>query len=82
MPLLWFNEAARRLRYATLGFLQYLAPTLQFLVAVTFFGEEITAARAVGFAFIWVALTVYSTDSWRESLERRRRRAKEEVAVP
>lgn len=74
VPLLWFNEAARRLRYATVGFLQYIAPSLQFLVAVAFFGELFTPAHAVGFGCIWVALALYSVDSWRQGQQRRRAR--------
>ena len=64
-PLLWFADAARRLRYATLGFFQYLAPTGQFLVAVFLFGEAFTRDRAISFAFIWVAVAVYVVDALR-----------------
>ncbi len=70
LPLIWFAEGARRLRYATLGFLQYLAPTGQFLLAVAAFGEPFTAGHAAGFGLIWIALGVYSYDTAR-SLRRR-----------
>ena len=70
LPLIWFAEGARRLRYATLGFLQYLAPTGQFLLAVAAFGEPFTAGHAVGFGLIWTALGIYSLDTAR-SLQRR-----------
>ncbi len=70
LPLIWFAEGARRLRYATLGFLQYLAPTGQFLLAVAAFGEPFTAGHAVGFGLIWSALGIYSWDTAR-SLRRR-----------
>ncbi len=62
LPLLWFAIAARRLRLTTMGFLQYLAPTGHFLCAM-YFGETFTWGHAVTFAFIWVALAVYSADS-------------------
>lgn len=58
-PLLMFNAAARRLKYSTMGMLQFLAPTLQFLIAVFLYGERFTAAHAVAFASIWVALMLY-----------------------
>lgn len=65
LPLVWFAEGARRLRYATMGFLQYLAPTGQFLLAVLAFGEPFTAGHAAGFGLIWGALGIYSWDTWR-----------------
>jgi chloramphenicol-sensitive protein RarD len=65
VPLLWFAAAARRLRLATLGFLQYVAPTCQFLLAVFAYGEPFTRAHAVSFGLIWAALAVYSVDSLR-----------------
>ena len=60
-PLLLFNAAAKRLPYSTLGMLQFLAPTLQFLLAVLLYGERFTAAHAVAFSAIWVALALYVT---------------------
>jgi chloramphenicol-sensitive protein RarD len=67
LPLIWFARAARRLRLATVGFLQYLAPTLQFLLAVAVFGEPFTRVHLVSFACIWSALAIYSLDAWRGS---------------
>ncbi|HLT05376.1 MAG TPA: EamA family transporter RarD [Pseudomonas sp.] len=64
IPLVCFNAAARHLPYATLGFLQYLAPTLVLLQAVLLFGEPLDSARLASFACIWVALAVYSLDAW------------------
>jgi chloramphenicol-sensitive protein RarD len=58
-PLLLFTAAARRLQYSTLGMLQFLAPTLQFLIAVLLYGEPFTRSHAVAFAAIWVALALY-----------------------
>jgi chloramphenicol-sensitive protein RarD len=63
VPLLFFGGAARRLRLATLGFLQYLAPTLQFLVAVALFREPFSTAQAMSFACIWTAIGIYTWDS-------------------
>ncbi len=60
LPLLWFTAAARRLPLSTLGFFQYLSPTLQFLLAVVVYGERLGAAHVAAFAFIWAALFVFT----------------------
>jgi chloramphenicol-sensitive protein RarD len=65
IPLLWFASAARRLRLATLGQLQYIAPTGQFLLAVAVFGESFTRVHAFSFACIWIGLLIYTADSIR-----------------
>jgi len=65
VPLLLFAAGARRLSMATLGVVQYIGPTIQFGLGVTVFGEPFSAARLTGFAFIWLALLVYSLDGWR-----------------
>jgi chloramphenicol-sensitive protein RarD len=57
-PLLLFTAAARRLKYSTLGMLQFLAPTLQFLIGV-WYGEPFTKAHAIAFSAIWIALVLY-----------------------
>jgi chloramphenicol-sensitive protein RarD len=59
IPLLMFTAAAKRLPYSTLGFLQYIAPSLQFLLAVLVFGEPLTGAHVAAFAAIWAALAVF-----------------------
>lgn len=64
-PLLLFTAAARRLPLATVGFLQYLAPTGQFLIAVLVFAEPFAAGKLAAFACIWVALVAFSIDTWR-----------------
>lgn len=74
IPLLCFNAAARHLPYTTLGFLQYLAPTLVLLQAVLLFDETLEGGRLLSFACIWVGLFVYSLDIWL-SLRRRRQAA-------
>lgn len=63
VPLLWFANAVRRLRLSTIGFLQYLAPSLQFLLAVAAFGETLTLAHLISFGCIWSALAIYSIES-------------------
>jgi chloramphenicol-sensitive protein RarD len=62
LPLLWFAEAARRLKLSVLGFFQYIAPTLQFLLAVSFYGERFTTVHARSFACIWLGLGVFCAD--------------------
>jgi len=73
IPLLLFAAGARRIPLATLGLLQYLGPTLQFLLGVFLYGEAFSATRAVGFLLIWAALALYSGDSiwrWRQPAAR------------
>lgn len=67
LPLVLFAAAARRLRLATIGLLQYLAPTCQLLLAVTWFGESIDALGMVAFVVIWTAVGLYSFDSIRQN---------------
>lgn len=69
-PLLLFTAAARRLPYSTLGFLQYLAPSLQFLLAVLAFGEPFTRVHALCFGAIWSALAIFSFEGWRRARNR------------
>jgi chloramphenicol-sensitive protein RarD len=59
-PLLLFTAAARRLQYSTLGMLQFIAPTLQFLIAVLY-GEPLRMAHFIAFPAIWLALGLYVT---------------------
>ncbi len=66
VPLLLFALAARRLQLTTLGILQFIAPTLQFLVGI-YYGETLTAAHLICFAFIWTAISLFAWDAWRES---------------
>lgn len=64
IPLLCFNAAARHLPYSTLGFLQYITPTLLLLLAVWVFHEPFPADRQLAFVCIWAGLAVYSYDAW------------------
>ena len=68
IPLLWFSAAARRLRLVTVGFMQYLTPTLHFLLAVLAFREPFNRSELASFACIWTGLALYSwhaARSWR-----------------
>jgi chloramphenicol-sensitive protein RarD len=69
VPLLFFAGAVRRLPLSTLGFLQYLSPTLQFLLAVAVYREPFTAARGVAFACIWAALAIFAVHTLRRGEE-------------
>ncbi|MCB2127932.1 MAG: EamA family transporter RarD [Rhodobacteraceae bacterium] len=71
LPLMLFSYAARRVRMATLGLVQYVNPTLQFFVAVFAFGEDVTIWHMIAFPLIWFALAIYSLATLRA--ERRRR---------
>lgn len=64
-PLLAFGQAARRLPLSSLGFLQFLSPTIQFLIAVIVFGEEFDHWRAISFAIIWVGVILFLIDLWK-----------------
>jgi chloramphenicol-sensitive protein RarD len=66
LPLLWFASAVRRLRLATVGLLQYIAPTIQFTLAVAVYREPFDRTRLVAFALIWVAIAIYSADNFRK----------------
>ena len=65
IPLLCFNAAARHLPYSTLGFLQYITPTLLLALAVWVYKEPFPADRQLAFFCIWAGLAVYSYDAWR-----------------
>lgn len=65
IPLLLFAFALRRLRLTTIGMFQYVAPTIQFLVAILLFGEHLNGVRLMSFGLIWLSLIVFSYDSFR-----------------
>lgn len=71
IPLLLFAVAARRLLLTTIGFLQFLAPTMQFMTAV-YFGETLTTAHVICFGFIWTAVGVFSIDAIQVGSRQRR----------
>ena len=76
IPLLCFGAAARRLPLSTLGFLQYVAPSMQLALAVWWNGEAFTVDHAISFGFIWAGLALFSA----ESILVRRRVADEALA--
>ena len=78
VPLICFGGAAIRIPMVTLGLLQYLTPTLQFLLGVLYFHESMPAERWIGFVLVWLALAIFTADSLRH--RRRASRADVEVA--
>ena len=66
VPLLMFAIAARRLQLTTIGILQFIAPTIQFLIGV-YYGEVLTSAHIVCFSCIWLAISLFAWDAWTES---------------
>ncbi|MEC9093235.1 MAG: EamA family transporter RarD [Planctomycetota bacterium] len=64
IPLICFAKAANRLRLGTLGFIQFIAPTGQLLLAVLFDTKPITGEKLVGYCFVWLAVGVYLVDLW------------------
>lgn len=81
-PLLLFTAAARRLRYSTLGMLQFVAPTLQFLLAVMLYAEQFTPAHAIAFGAIWTALALYVASLARDYRAQRKAAAAPELCEP
>ena len=67
VPLILFGSAARHLPLRVIGFMQYLTPTIQFLLALFYFHEPMPAARWVGFALVWSALAILTFDAVRQS---------------
>lgn len=76
VPLIWFVNATRRLRYTTVGVLQYLAPTGQFLLAVLAYDEPFTRQHLLSFTLVWTGIAVYLAET------NRRVRAERRAAVP
>jgi chloramphenicol-sensitive protein RarD len=66
LPLIGFAYAVRRVPLSSVGLMQYIAPTLQFLIGVLVLGETFDRSRAVGFVFIWIALVLFAGEGlWR-----------------
>ena len=72
LPLIWFNMAAQKLPLSILGFFQYLAPSISFLLAVYLYGEKFTSGHAVAFGCIWLALVFVSIEPFRRARRRLR----------
>ncbi|HEY84290.1 MAG TPA: EamA family transporter RarD [Chloroflexi bacterium] len=80
IPLLFFAAAAQRIPLSVIGVLQYLAPTLQFLIGVIIYGEAFTQTRLIGFGIIWLALFIYTVEG--VVMRRKRNLAALDKAVP
>jgi chloramphenicol-sensitive protein RarD len=63
IPLLLFATAARRMSYSVLGFIQYIGPTIQFILAIFLYNEPLSGARLASFLLIWAALVIFSWDA-------------------
>ena len=72
LPLLAFAAAAVRIPLSTLGFIQYIGPSLMLLIAVFIYGEAFSAQKMVTFGFIWAALAIYSLDGLKQSYRKRK----------
>lgn len=75
IPLLLFNAATRRLSYSTMGFIQYIAPSIQFLLAILLFGEKLTVAHIICFGAIWTAIIIFAVEGVRGVRDAARDRA-------
>ena len=64
VPLLMFAAAVRLIPLSLIGILQYIAPTLQFLIGVLVFGEAFTRTQFIGFGLVWAALIVFTAESF------------------
>jgi chloramphenicol-sensitive protein RarD len=65
LPLLLFGTATTRVPLTWIGVMQYVAPTLQFIIGVWVFGEELSSVRIIGFIVVWTALVIFTADAWR-----------------
>src|SRR5699024_3827380 len=70
IPLILFSAAARRIPLSWVGMLQYITPTLQFILGITVVGEAMSTPRWIGFFVIWIAVTLLCTDMLRHSPRR------------
>ena len=73
IPLVLFAFAARNMKFSALGLMQYLNPTIQFIIAVMVFGEAFTTAHMVTYTLVWIGLGVYSWDNLRTARQNRRK---------
>ena len=64
VPLLLFGHAVRTIRLTTLGILQFIGPTLQFLIGWQLYGEAMSGPRLLAFSLIWLAVGIYAADAW------------------
>ena len=64
LPLLWFTNAGKRLRYSTLGFINYMTPSIQLIIGVFLYNEPFTSTHAVTFGLIWTGLFIFSINAF------------------
>ena len=81
LPLLLFSASVTRVPLTVVGLLQYLTPTLQFLVGLVIFGEDMPPSRWIGFGLVWLALVILSADALRAAQRSRSREAVTEPAL-
>jgi chloramphenicol-sensitive protein RarD len=81
IPLLCFGGAATRIPLSTLGLMQYLTPTVQFLLGILVFHEPMPAMRWVGFSLIWLALVLFTAETLRHRHTQLRVHPAEQVAA-
>jgi chloramphenicol-sensitive protein RarD len=73
LPLLAFGAAAVRIPYSSMGILQYLSPTIQFIIGYFIVGETMTQERWIGYILVWIALTIFASDALRRGLKSKSR---------
>jgi chloramphenicol-sensitive protein RarD len=73
IPLLCFAAGAQRIPLSTIGLLQYIGPTLQFLLGWLVYREPFSSSKLVGFVFVWTALAIYAVDSFRAARRSQRK---------
>jgi chloramphenicol-sensitive protein RarD len=72
LPLIWFAKGTRRLRLSTVGFLQYISPSLHFLLAVVIYGEPFGGVHLLAFLLIWTGLAIFTLDSFKRARKNHR----------
>ncbi len=72
LPLIWFAYGAQRITLTLLGLLQYIGPSIQMLIGIWIFNEAFTGPRVLGFGLIWLALAIYSLESFYRHRARKR----------
>lgn len=75
MPLFWFAQAAKHLSLSTIGFVQYIGPSIMLIIGVLVYHESFDSIRMISFGLIWAALVVYTLSSLRVSLRNQREAA-------
>jgi chloramphenicol-sensitive protein RarD len=82
VPLMLFGAAAVRLPLTTVGLIQYLTPTMHFLIGVLVYGEAMPASRLAGFVLVWIALAVFTADAVGSARRRGQAAREADVGLP